>query len=247
MVTEIDSKWLANKNPKAGLSPMEHFIDYTNNNGGYHPALRAIHDTVRLGNTISNGTFPHLEAKLGATVGVLPLLTIPSATVSTLKSFSDLTYETGVDFSRKAMNAIRLTADCISAFSWSATLFTSNPSVKTTAEIMDLTASTVGLQTTAANYHKALELESLATGDAKAALAHSKNYYFLAMAKNIASVAIGIFGLIMLITGFQILSALALIALSLAATTFEMMRDVQKQTGPYPLIDFDREVRLEVL
>lgn len=205
-------------------------IRYINDQGGYHPALRVLHHSVQLGNEWTK-RFSHLETRLDSAVSVLPILTIPALTDGALRSFGDLTQG-----GRKAVNAIRDAADCIAAYSWSATLFTQNPVVKRTAEVMDFTFNALGVQTSASDYWQAAILESRTVGDAQKVFTHSKHYYLFALIKCVSSVALGVIGLIMMITGVQIVSAVALIALSLSSAIFEMLRDIKKEN--YPILGF---------
>jgi hypothetical protein len=242
-MTTLNAAWLANKNPTASQSYFQHTSDYVNSNNGYSPALRILSDIARLGNELGNFS-PRLESDLGAAASVLPILVLPVTTDAAIKSFADLTQENGVALPRKVMNAIKNSTDCLSAYAWTATLFTNHSAVKTTAEMLDLTHNAVVLQTSASDYSKASALESAATGELKEAIGHSKKYYLLAIAKSVTAVAIGVIGLIALITGFQLVSVVALIVLTLTATVFEAMRDIKRESSLYPIIDFDRDIRL---
>jgi hypothetical protein len=250
-ITTIDQNWLARTNPKEDWSTAKHILDYTTNNGGYATIFQVAHDAIKLGNELNKdaGTdpsklFTRLESDLSTTISVLPILRLPGTTSAANKSIEDLKVDTGVSFGRKAIDAVRTTSDCIATYFQSAAIFTTHPVIKVSGQITELAANALGIPTAMNDYCKAVAYEEHSTGEVKKAFEHSRDYYFLCFARNMACTISGALGVILYATGAPLLSAIALTVISLAAGIFETMRDVKKEAGKHSIIDMDKEIQV---
>ncbi|HSX11122.1 MAG TPA: hypothetical protein VLF94_05360 [Chlamydiales bacterium] len=248
MVT-INQTWLQqNINEKAHYSYWEHFKEYLGKSVGVFRALQGTQKSMNVGSLMVEGVgyaapsaVKSLGRNLGTGVAALGLPKIPSATSDAIKALSDLTKVDDVSFVRKAVKAVRETADMIATVGFASIFVTGSPALATVAQVTDFTSDVADLTLSVSDYQKASALELGATGDAKVAVSHTRKYNFLRVVKATASVAAAIFGSVLLILGMPIL---ALAVIGLTATFFAIARDIYKESGRFRVINLDRPVML---
>lgn len=183
----------------------------------------------------------HLSRNLGTGIAALGIPHLYDASIEAFRCVEAMQKDDGVDFTRKAVKAVKESAEIVSTAGYVTMFVTGNPALKTATATVEMTGDIADLHLSYADYSRASELEAQATGDAKAALQHSKIYYFLRVAKAVGAIAGAILGFALVATGSTLLG---LLILSLATTFVAIARDLYKPMGHYPVINFDREVRL---
>ena len=250
MTTTIDRNWLeANGNEKANDSAFQRLLDYENTSNGVFRSLQAVQKTAKLGNQIVKeaGSIPSamstgLATNLGIATSAMGLARLPAVTSQAIQSISAVGDDKNTtDLSRKVKNAVRDTGEAVAIGGYATLFVTGSPAAQTVAQIADMTSDVADFDLAISDYRKAAELETMATGDVKKAVTHSKNFHFLRIAKIVASIATVVLGAILVAKGVPLL---ALMMLSLVTTLLAITKDIYKTMGQHKVITFDRNVTL---
>lgn len=242
----IDENWLnENRNEKADQTFLTQFSEYTGRVIGALRTLQVTKGCAKLRNNIGLSPSPvaaSLENSAGVAISALGIVRLPSATQDAVKAVAALNQDDGIPVERKVGKAVRDTMDAISAWVYAFIFFTGNLAFLGVARVSDLANDGADLGISAADYNKAVQCEAAASGDVKKVFTHTKNYNMLRIAKAVASLASAVFALILFLTGAQLVSVIALTLLSITTALFAIRRDLYKEEGPHPIINFDRSV-----
>ena len=125
--------------------------------------------------------------------------------------------------------------------------------MRTIADVVDVIGTTAGLTLACDDWFKAKKhLEHLKTHDATNGLlqqrfAETQLEAFWRIVKNVASIASGVLGLLVLAFGGPVLSAAALLTISLISTIAAMTAHFTKATNTYELVDFYKVRELSLI
>lgn len=245
MAIIIDQKWL-DKNRQDPTNLGTSALDYLDTSLGAFQNLRLWDKTLDVIKEVNGPLSPTLSSfkgTLGTGMSVFAIPALPGDTVDAVKSVIDLRKNNGVSFSRKCMKALQNVASAISTYIDCIGFFLPL-SVKSLTRGLGFTYAATGLQMTVVDYTKAAALESKATGEAKVAVQHTKTHLFLKLIKSIASTAASILGIAALVVGYLLLPPFAMLAISVTTLFFGIAADLYKPMGRYPVIKFDKEVKL---
>ncbi len=253
-ITVVNQNWIDTYKKKEILSGPARFAKKQGDVSGIVQTLQVVKKGSELVNQIRIAagleSFPVLE-QLAANVGQgLSTLSIARritrlypVVVGAQKSISALTDDSdGKDFVMKLAKAIQGVAGLISTYINSILLIFKNLAIGNIARFADLCSVVADLKMSSHSYSKASELEATAKGDVKDALSHSKHYYLLCTIKAVISLASAILGCIALTLAASAIATIALLVISLSNIVLAIHKDLYKDEGIYPVIDFDGPV-----
>lgn len=242
----IDDHWLnENQNEKVDQTFFTRFTEYTGKAIGALRSLQVIKGSAKLRNEIGrspSSIATGLEGNTGVAISALGIVRLPSVTQDAVRAVVALNQDDGVSVDRKIGKAIRDTMDAVSAWVYASIFFTGNLAFLGVAKVSDLANDGADLTLSVADYGQAVQYETAASGDVKKAFTHTKNYNMLRIAKAIASFVSAILGVVFLLTGAQLFSVVALVALSITTALLAIRRDLYKEEGQYRVISFDRSL-----
>lgn len=241
-MTTITQNWL-NENANVDQHYMSHLVNYTDSATGAKTCMETLQKSIQLiGEIRPMEGLRRWDSMLGTGISAFTLTFLPGATQDAVHSLGAVNQEEG----RTVWNAIRDTSDAIISYCSCATLFSQNPLIGRVSQIAEGIYDSTDLHLSYSDYYKAAEMEEHATGEVKKVFSHSKDYYWLRIARAVVSIAAMILGLFLVISGVQWISGIALIALSLASSLFAILRDTHKNSGKYSVIGFDHRVQVMV-
>jgi len=240
----IDQNWLnANRNEKAGLSFPDRFTEYSGKAIGAFRDLQVIKGVANLWDSFNpSPVASKLATSAGVATSALGLVRLPSATQDAVKAITNLSVDDGVSVERKSAVAVKDVTEAVASWVYSTIFITGNASLIGVARFADLASDGADLGISLNDYNKAANCESVATGEAKNAFTHTKNYNMLRIAKAVTSVVSAILAVFLLLTGAQLFSVVAMTALSITSTLLAIRRDLYNDQGDYKVIKFDRPV-----
>ncbi len=242
------ANWLQkNQNEAAGQSSVRQFLEYTNETTGFFRCAQILKGVLKIRNEMGypeSSVTKELDNAAGGTMALLSLGRLPAATEGAYKAVSHFTQDNGMTTGRKIGLLFKDAGDAISAWANATMFFTGNLALKEVSRVSSLSSETADLTLSAVDYRQASTLEASATGEVKKVFTHTKNYYWLRIAKAVVSVTLALLAAAFVYMGITLLSALAISALSLAAVFLAIRRDLYKEEGEYKVISFNRSIQI---
>ncbi len=242
----IDQKWVDSRR-REEKPFFERLSDYVGKTGGAARILQLLKGVSGIAKqTAPNAAVvaSHLEASTGAALGSLGLVRLPGAIKEAASSIHQLSQEDDAPVKRKITIAFRDTMGVVTASGSCASFVTQNPSFRNVAQFTGLAGDVSDLVIIRSDYNKASEHESVAEGEMKRVFAHTRYNKMLNICKTTVSIAAGILGLVMFLTGMKLVSAIAMIILSLSTTLLAIRADLHKEEGEFPIVSFDRPMKV---
>lgn len=236
---------IAVKNPQYDENQtfLGRFVEYTGSSIGAIRSLSLMRGISRLYNqTVStpSSTMETLDTTASAGISAIGIVLLPYRTQETYQLVSDLRNSDGTPMQRKVELAMRSSMDTVSAWMSTGAVLTGNPTFRNISVITDFTQDVADLKIAADDYKSTSDYEVFASGEVKEALAHTRKYHLLRIAKATLSIAAALFALLMIFTGVQLLPLVLAILLSLTTTIVAIRRDIFKNEGKFRLIDLNR-------
>lgn len=242
----VDKSWISD-NERESLTLQSNVLGYAQRASGatkmiqmVQKPLKLVHEFQKQSGITPSALTLGLEGKLSTGVAALNIPRLPGVTVDAKQAFVTMDDLEGMTLTRKIGRTISTIFDAISTYCYCIMFVKPIPIVGAVAQAVDLTSDLATLPMDYSDYQEASRLESEVTGPVKDAFAHSRKYYMLCVAKDVAAIAGAVLGLLLL----PIMPVIGLISLSLAGTILAISKDLLKASGPYPVIPFDRGVRL---
>jgi hypothetical protein len=242
MSININSNWVSGN--KRETNYFETFVRMPKKASGASKWVQLVRKPLKLFNHIykktATSTTVDVEKRLGAGVEVLNVFRSPGLTLDAANAIAKVDDLDGMSLPRKISRTVSTIFDTLGTYC-SALLFVKPIStIPHLSFALGLTGDMVDLPVDVSDWKEAGRLESQANGDVKAALAHSRKYYLLSLIKDVISIATAIFGLALLPS----MPVTGMILISIAGTALGIARDLLDSGGAYPVISFDRGVRI---
>lgn len=238
---------IATKNPQydEDRTFLGSFIDYTGTAVGQLRSWGLIRSVSRLFNALSptpSSGAAFAETSANTAISAIGAVCVPMRTKEAYQALAKIGDVDGVPLQRKIDLATRATMEAASSWMSTAAWVTKTPALDSATSIANLTQDVADLKIAAEDYKAASNYESLATGDVKEALEHTRKYHLLRVVKAVLSTAAAVFALMMIFTGIQVLPLALAVLLSLTTTIVAIRRDIFKNESRFQVIDFNRPV-----
>ncbi|MBU6383551.1 MAG: hypothetical protein KGQ49_04940 [Verrucomicrobia bacterium] len=238
-MTTINPAWL-DQNRREPVGFPAAVVSYGKTTSGAQTLMTAAQRTIRLaGLMVPSLGVSALELPLGKASDLLSVFFLPGVTKDVANSLSELEY----GHERKILNAAKNAADATSTWCTAASLISSHEAIGHVSKISDGIFDGADLRLSYQDYRKSAELEGAATGEIKELFTHSKDYYWLRIARAVASIASMILGIVALATAHWVIGA-ALVCISLISVMFSIIRDTHEISGKYPILKFDHPIHV---
>lgn len=247
-MTTINQHWISEN--KKSHSVSEAFAKFALETGGARYVLDGVQRGMQLCCEVYSRHKPadpmprslqKADAHLGTATSVMGFAFLPAATLGAMHSCAALGKNDGVSEERKREYAVRDCADALATYGYCAQFLKETP-VGRIAQLAEITYDVTELRLAKGDYTHAAMLEESATGEAKEVFAHTKTYNLLRIARAVVGIAAMALLLIGAVMGISLLPSLVLTTAFFAAALLNIVRDVYKHRGPYPILDFDHSV-----
>ena len=232
------------------VSAMGHLIDYNKSADGTFRFLQLIDRVCQAISLVLeefNSTlaiyFKDLAGKFATAWVFMNYARLPSVTKDAWEAVTDLSGPQAAT-TRDSIDRVDKLFHGGAAWGYVISYLTDSLGVRTIADVVDVIGTTAGLTLACDDWFKAKKhLEHLKTHDATNGLlqqrfAETQLEAFWRIVKNVASIASGVLGLLVLAFGGPVLSAAALLTISLISTIAAMTAHFTKATNTYELVDF---------
>ncbi len=248
-------------NSQADQPALQRVVDYTSQSNGGFRLIQLGYTTLKIVNQIKadtggNPVFPEFTSNLGITKNVLVIPYLPAVTNNAIKAWADLNKkesQPSESHSRKVAVVFRNTSEAIGMYGYFSVLVIQNPTfrqiVQPIASTFDLIndATDVGIRASdvvqCSKLAKAAEQSALeetpekrATEEVKQSISDTKTYSIIRLVKAVSGAVSGILGLALLATGFALVPAIALLALSLITCASAISSQFYEESRKYSLI-----------
>lgn len=245
----INDAWLKeNVNTKVDHTFGQRLVGYLGTGEGVFREVQVLREFCRIGSNIPSSISPIAENILEHANNTLAVLSIASL-YSTPKDFLkgvDRLQDGRIQLLRKVGVLFK---DIVGNFTpWlNAGMFLSGSfAFKNVVWFTNVASHCSELTFAISDYYKAKQLESQATKEEfKAALIHSKNFYWYKTAKMVFSVTSTLLGSLVIYTGVTVSLSVGLSALSLVTIFLSIRTDLYKEEGRYQVIKFDKQITLD--
>lgn len=234
-------------NDKAEQSLLNRTIDYTETTRGSSRSLNALRLVSELWNECaqdSSRAAQEMGKIASASLSGMGIIGLPSAVRDAYKGMLNVEKSTSDTFWRNVGGAVQDGLEAIASWMYALDLFMPHPLLGKVARSAELTEDTLDLCCSWNDYVQADTLAQIASGDAQEALIHTRDYQYWRVAKTICAVAGGVFGMLALVVGVQVLPAIAAITLSLMSTALAIRLALWETEGRFKLVDFKQQIHL---
>lgn len=236
---------IATKNPQfdEDRTFLGSFIEYTGSAVGQLRSWSLIRSISRLYNEFSqspSSAATAVDTTASTAISALGAVLVPMRTKDAYRAIVSIGNQDGIPLQRKIDLATRASMEAASSWMSTGVWVTGNPALRSATAVTDLTQDVADLKIATEDYRAASNYETLASGDVKEALEHTRKYHMLRIVKAVLSVAAALFAIMMLLTGIQILPLVLAILLTLTTTIVAIRRDIFKNESRFQLIDLNR-------
>jgi hypothetical protein len=190
---------------------------------------------------LSNPELAALQGHFGSATSAIGVLQMPQATLDAIQSVKKLT-DPQISLSRKVMKAVADVFGAIESYAYNGVFLLNWVSLLNVGRFAGLTSDTCELGIAASNYRASTTLLEKAHGHGRQIVLATQRFFLHKTAAKLGSVVLGLIGLVMAITGFPLISGLALSVASLSLTALAIRTDLLKH--PRQILNMDRTIRV---
>lgn len=241
------------------VSALDHVINYNKTANGTFRVLQLVDRVCQavamvleeLNNSLS-AYFSDIAKQFGTAWCFMNYARLPSVSKDILWAVTDWSGPQAAS-ARNITDRVGKLFDGGAAWGYAISGLTSSSSLKTASDALDIVGSTANLALACDDWSKARQhLDHLNTneqqnGPLQQRFAETQTEAFWRIVKNVASIASGVLGLLVLAFGGPVLPAAVLLGISLTSTIAAMTSHFTKETSAYEMVDFYRVRQPQVL